>query len=107
MCAGVVITALSWREPLCAVSVPIGAGDAVRLFAAGQLGKYVPGVMWSVLLQAQLAARSGITTTQIAVTFGVYGVVSLATGAAIGLPASIDPVSYTQASTGSPPARPA
>lgn len=90
VCAGVVITALSWREPLQALSVPIAAGDAVRLFAAGQLGKYVPGVMWSVVLQAQLAARSGITTTQIAVTFGVYGAVSIATGAAIGFPATID-----------------
>jgi hypothetical protein len=88
VCAGVVITALSWREPLQAVSQPIGAADAVRLFAAGQLGKYVPGVMWSVVLQAQLAARNGITLTQMGVTFGVYAVVSISTGAAIGFPAT-------------------
>ena len=89
VCVGVVITALSWREPLQALSRPIGGADAVRLFAAGQLGKYVPGVMWSVVLQAQLAARAGITLTQMGVTFGVYAVVSIATGAAIGFPATI------------------
>ncbi|WNV87206.1 lysylphosphatidylglycerol synthase domain-containing protein [Umezawaea sp. Da 62-37] len=86
--AGVVITALSWREPLSAMSGPITSGDAIRLFAAGQLGKYVPGVMWSVVLQAQLAARSGITSTQIVATFGVYALISIATGAGIGLPAT-------------------
>lgn len=85
---GVVITALSWREPLSAMSKPITAGNAIRLFAAGQLGKYVPGVMWSVVLQAQLAARSGISSTQIAVTFGVYMLIAIATGAGIGLPAA-------------------
>lgn len=89
VCVGVVITALSWREPLQAVAHPIGAPDAVRLFAAGQLGKYVPGVMWSVVLQAQLAARAGITLTQMGVTFGVYALVSIATGAAIGFPATV------------------
>ncbi|MFJ4616626.1 lysylphosphatidylglycerol synthase domain-containing protein [Streptomyces sp. NPDC088812] len=85
--AGLWLTALSWREPLQALSVPMRGTFAVRLFAAGALGKYVPGVMWSIVLQTRLAAGSGITVFQFTAAFGLYAAVSLGTGAAIGLPA--------------------
>ncbi|MFD7657920.1 lysylphosphatidylglycerol synthase domain-containing protein, partial [Actinosynnema sp. NPDC059797] len=83
---GLWLTALSWREPLQALSRPLGRVAAVRLFAAGSLGKYVPGVMWSIVLQTRLAASSGITVFHFTATFGLYAAVSLATGAALGLP---------------------
>ncbi|WP_016698814.1 lysylphosphatidylglycerol synthase domain-containing protein [Actinoalloteichus spitiensis] len=83
---GVVVTALSWRAPLVALAGPVSARDAVRLFAAGAIGKYVPGVMWSVVLQAQLAAGLGITAARITAAFGVYLAVSVATGAGVALP---------------------
>lgn len=86
---GLWVTALAWREPLQHVSVPLSRAQAVQLFAAGQLGKYVPGVMWSILLQARLAEAAGITMAQIAAAFGVYAAVSVVTGAAIGLPAAV------------------
>ncbi|MFJ9583881.1 lysylphosphatidylglycerol synthase domain-containing protein [Streptomyces acidicola] len=85
--AGLWLTALSWREPLQALAVPMSRASAVRIFAAGQLGKYVPGVMWSIVLQARLAAASGITVLHFTAAFGVYAAVSLSTGAALGLPA--------------------
>jgi hypothetical protein len=86
---GLWATALAWREPLQYLSVPLSRAQAVRLFAAGQLGKYVPGVMWSILLQARLAEAAGITMAQIAAAFGVYAVVSIVTGAAIGIPVAV------------------
>jgi glycosyltransferase 2 family protein len=87
--AGLWLTALAWREPLRHLSGPLSRAQAVRLFAAGQLGKYVPGVMWSVVLQARLAEATGITTAQIAAAFGVYAAVSIVTGAAVGAPAAV------------------
>jgi hypothetical protein len=86
---GVWVTALAWREPLQYLSGPLSRAQAVRLFAAGQLGKYVPGVMWSILLQAQLAAAAGISMAQIAAAFGVYAIVSIVTGVAIGAPVAV------------------
>lgn len=87
--AGLWVTALAWRAPLRHLSGPLPASRAVQIFAAGQLGKYVPGVAWSILLQARLARGARITTAQITVAFGVYAAVSVATGAALGLPAAV------------------
>ncbi|MGW1713551.1 hypothetical protein [Streptomyces sp. NPDC002156] len=84
--AGLWLTALSWREPLQALSAPMRGAFAVRLFAAGSLGKYIPGVMWSIVLQTRLAAGSGITVFQFTAAFGLYAAVSLGTGAVLGLP---------------------
>ena len=81
------LTALSWREPLQALSVPLSRAAAVRIFAAGQLGRYVPGVMWSIVLQSRLAAASGITVLHLTVAFGAGAGVALSTGAVLGLPA--------------------
>ncbi|MFE4449535.1 lysylphosphatidylglycerol synthase domain-containing protein [Streptomyces sp. NPDC056796] len=83
--AGLWLTALSWREPLQALSVPLSRPSAVRIFAAGQLGKYVPGVMWSIVLQSRLAAASGITVFHFTAAFGLYAAVSLGTGGVLGL----------------------
>ncbi|WP_405694632.1 lysylphosphatidylglycerol synthase domain-containing protein [Streptomyces sp. NBC_01185] len=85
--AGLWLTALSWREPLQALSVPLSRPSAVRIFAAGQLGKYVPGVMWSIVLQSRLAAASGITVFHFTAAFGLYAAVSLGTGGVLGLSA--------------------
>ncbi|MQS09552.1 hypothetical protein FNX48_020960, partial [Streptomyces sp. IF17] len=83
---GLWLTALSWREPLQALSRPMTRATAVQLFAAGSLGKYVPGVMWSIVLQVRLAASSGITVLHFTAAFGLYGAVALATGGALGAP---------------------
>ncbi|GAA3620685.1 lysylphosphatidylglycerol synthase transmembrane domain-containing protein [Kineosporia mesophila] len=82
---GVVMTTLAWREPLQEIGEALSSGEALKIFAAGQLGKYIPGTLWSLLWQAGLAARHGISPTQIGLAFGVHALVSLATGAAVGL----------------------
>ncbi|MGC0332340.1 uncharacterized membrane protein YbhN (UPF0104 family) [Streptomyces sp. SAI-170] len=87
---GLWLTALSWREPLQSLSAPLPRPQAVRVFAAGQLGKYVPGVMWSIVLQSRLTAASGITVLHLTAAFGAYAAVSLSTGAVVGLPALAD-----------------
>ncbi|MBB0243855.1 hypothetical protein FNQ90_06980 [Streptomyces alkaliphilus] len=65
---------------------PMTRATAVQLLAAGSPGKYVPGVMWSIVLQVRLAASSGITVLHFTAAFGLYGAVVLATGCALGAP---------------------
>lgn len=84
---GVWVSALSWREPLRFLAGPMSQAQALRLFAIGQLGKYVPGAMWSVVLQARFARDAGMTATQLAAGFGSFLAVTVLTGAAVGLPA--------------------
>ncbi|WP_016700624.1 lysylphosphatidylglycerol synthase transmembrane domain-containing protein [Actinoalloteichus spitiensis] len=85
---GVALMALAWREPLQALSTTLGARDTVRLYAVGVLGKYVPGLVWSVVLQASLAARHRVTATHLTAAFGAFLMVSLTAGIVVALPVS-------------------
>ncbi|AUS80461.1 hypothetical protein C1701_21380 [Actinoalloteichus sp. AHMU CJ021] len=85
---GVALMALAWREPLQALSTPLGARDTVRLYSVGVLGKYVPGLVWSVVLQASLAARHRVTATHLTAAFGAFLMVSLTAGILVALPVS-------------------
>ena len=56
----------AWRNLLAGLGSPLPLKDAQRVFLIGQLGKYIPGGVWTVVAQAGLArelkvprARSG------------------------------------------------
>jgi uncharacterized membrane protein YbhN (UPF0104 family) len=49
-----------WRAALSVLGQRMPLGTAVRLFSAGQLGKYAPGGMWQFVGQGELAARQGV-----------------------------------------------
>jgi glycosyltransferase 2 family protein len=51
---------MSWRALLAEEGHPLSALDACRVFLVGQLGKYLPGSVWSVLVQMELATRLGV-----------------------------------------------
>lgn len=69
------ILILRSREQL----VPLGRG--ARWFSVGQLGKYVPGGIWPVVGQAELARRGGVTRSD-AYAGTVLSMVSTLLGAA-------------------------
>jgi hypothetical protein len=48
------LTMLAWRSLLSAAGSKVPLRAAVRIFFIGQLGKYVPGSVWSVLTQMEL-----------------------------------------------------
>ncbi len=51
--------ARQWGTVVRALGVRVGTGRAVRLYFAGELGKYVPGGIWPVVGRAELLSRSG------------------------------------------------
>ena len=57
---GLALTGVLWRMLLAALGSPVGMREAGAVFFVGQLGKYVPGSVWSFAAQAQLGRRHGV-----------------------------------------------
>jgi hypothetical protein len=57
--------------------------DAAEVFYIGQLGKYLPGSVWTVATQMELGARRGVRRTQTAVATLVQLIVNVVTGVAV------------------------
>ncbi len=70
------VIALGWWRALRLVGVRVSLRDALRWYFVGQLGKYVPGGIWSVVGSAELAVGGGSSRTK------AYGSMVLSLGAA-------------------------
>lgn len=82
----------AWRAVLAGLGSPLTMAAAQRVFLLGQLGKYLPGGVWTVLAQAELAQRlrvprlrsgtASLMTVLLSVVtaFGLGGVLLLFTG---------------------------
>lgn len=57
---------LSWAAAVRDGGVELPLRDLVRIYAVGQVGKYVPGSVWPVLMQAQLARSRGASPLRVA-----------------------------------------
>lgn len=82
----VLLAGLAWRRLLRASGSPLPLGAALQIFLVGQVGKYVPGSVWNVLAQAELASDHGVPRSRTvgASTIGLG--MSVAMGALIALP---------------------
>ncbi len=58
--AGSLTAVMSWRALLAEEGHRLSPLEAARIFLVGQLGKYLPGSVWSVVVQMELAKRSGV-----------------------------------------------
>ena len=58
---GVAATYPLWRSLLGGLGVDIPWGDGARVFFVSQLGKYVPGSVWPVIMQMEAGRRRGAT----------------------------------------------
>jgi glycosyltransferase 2 family protein len=80
--AGILVSALGWRTMLADLGGWLTLRSAARVFLLGQLGKYLPGSVWSFLAQAELA-RDHAVSRRVTVTGSVLGLLlALGTGAA-------------------------
>lgn len=52
-----VFTGLAWRAVVADLGARLPYGLAARFFFVGQIGKYVPGSLWPMVVQAELAKR--------------------------------------------------
>ncbi len=82
---GVLSSGLSWRVVLRGLGAPVAVHPAMTMFAAGQLGKYVPGSVWTAAIQAELGARRGIARATMLVSYLVALLIAAATGGVVGL----------------------
>lgn len=55
--AALVCTMLVWRVLMAGLGSPLSGSVASRVLFVGQLGKYMPGAVWPVLAQMELAAE--------------------------------------------------
>ncbi|HEY1135422.1 MAG TPA: lysylphosphatidylglycerol synthase transmembrane domain-containing protein, partial [Nocardioides sp.] len=92
-CVGLLATSVVWRRTLAAFGHEVPPREARSVFFVSQLGKYVPGAVWAIGVQAKLAARHAVpvrvtVTTALMftaihlLTAGLLGGVLVATGAA-------------------------
>jgi uncharacterized membrane protein YbhN (UPF0104 family) len=58
--ANLVLTGLAWRAVLADLGSVLPYPAAARVFFVGQVGKYVPGSLWPVLVQAELGRNHGV-----------------------------------------------
>jgi glycosyltransferase 2 family protein len=75
--AGLFFNLMVWREILADLGSRVSIAEAWRIYFIGGLSKYVPGVIWPVLAQAELGADRGIPRSRSALSVMVsYGVMS-------------------------------
>lgn len=72
---------LGWRAVLADLGSPLPLPAAARTFFVGQLGKYLPGSVWPVVAQMELAQRHDVPRRRVAAAT----LVSLTLAAAAGL----------------------
>lgn len=82
-----VFSLLGWRVLLADLGtrLPLPAGASV--FFVGQLGKYLPGSVWSVVAQADLGSRLGVPRRRMGIVGLLSILLSVLTGAIVGIPA--------------------
>jgi hypothetical protein len=73
-----------WRAALNDLGPSLPPGPTAQVYFAGQLGKFLPGGVWPVLLQLELGARHGVSRSRSALAGVVHMAVICASGAAIG-----------------------
>jgi uncharacterized membrane protein YbhN (UPF0104 family) len=82
---GMVTAVLAWRALLAEEGFPLLLWIAARIFFVGQLGKYLPGSVWSVVLQMELARGAGVPRARAFTTSLAWVGLSISSALAIGL----------------------
>lgn len=81
--AGLVATMLAWRALLADLGSRLPIGAVWQIFFAGQLGKYVPGSIWPVVMQMELGVDHKVPRGRSATASLVQMGLALGTGALI------------------------
>jgi uncharacterized membrane protein YbhN (UPF0104 family) len=76
---------LSWRAMMAATGARVRLAAASSIFFVGQLGKYIPGGVWSIAAQAELGRAHGLARTGSAVASLASMLVSMVTAALVGI----------------------
>src|SRR6478735_5768673 len=85
---GTWLTMIGWRTLLRDLGSDLHVAPASGVYFVGQLGKYLPGSLWSVLVQADIGSHLRVPRRRTAVTGLLALGLSLLTGLLVGLPAA-------------------
>ena len=80
--AGMVAIALAWRAALAIFGTELTRSATLRAYFRGEVGKYIPGSVWSVVGRAELATRAGARRSD-AYCSVLLGLAALYSGAAV------------------------
>jgi uncharacterized membrane protein YbhN (UPF0104 family) len=83
--ASLVLTLVGWRALLADLGSPLHLAPASGVLFVGQLGKYLPGSIWTVVAQAEVAARLGVPRRRSAVAGLLSVLLSALAGLGIGV----------------------
>src|SRR4051812_36303446 len=85
---GTWLTMIGWKPLLRDLGSDLHPAPASGVYFVGQLGKYLPGSLWSVLVQADIASHLKVPRRRTAVTGLLALGLALLTGLLVGLPAA-------------------
>jgi hypothetical protein len=78
--ANLALTGMVWRALLTDLGSTLPIPAAVRVFFVGQIGKYMPGSLWPMVVQAELARDHGVPRRRSAAATLVLILLSAASG---------------------------
>ena len=81
----VVLSAVAWRSVLADLGSIMSTRATGQVFFVGQLGKYLPGSLWHVVAQVELAADHGVSRRRSASATVVHVVIVFTTALLLGL----------------------
>ena len=83
----VLMSFLIWRGTLAVLGSPVRVRPASRMFFVAQLGKYLPGSVWPVVVQMRLGKENGIQRQRMALAFLLTLGLSVLVGLLVGVAA--------------------
>ncbi len=82
-----ILTLMGWRVLLEDLGTHLALPPASSVFLVGQLGKYLPGSVWTVVAQAEMGAKLDVPRRRMAVV-GILSIgLGVLTGCLLGIPA--------------------
>lgn len=82
---GTLTSLMAWRALLADEGHKLSPLAAGRIFFVGQLGKYLPGSVWSIVLQMELGKRAGVPRGRAFTTSLAWIGLSLSTALVVGV----------------------
>lgn len=73
-------TGLAWMTVLAGLGAALPPHDAFTVHFAGQLGKYVPGSVWTAMIQAEMGRRHRVNRSTMVTAYLFALVLAVATG---------------------------
>lgn len=83
--ANVLLSAVAWRSVLADLGSIMSTRATGQVFLVGQLGKYLPGSLWHVVAQVELAADHGVSRRRSASATVVHVVIVFTTALLLGV----------------------